>query len=512
MVSKELVTMSDMTHKKHLLMYHDKRFQTDRYFPLVALNHEQMKKGTTGGYLLTERRNFDDIADRLMNIDTGVLADLSKRLSNGDRVRLETDEEKACYKLISDLDHVAGHVQGSITSKRYMRNEIWSLISYIGAPSWFITFAPADNKHPISLYYADIKETFTPEIYASDKASNLLSKNPVAGARFFHLIVELFIKHVLGVGETHPGLYGETSAYYGTVEQQGRLTLHLHLLLWIRGSLTPQEARDKIMDPESSFQKELVQYLESLCVGEFLTGTKNEVSDRVYKSCQECSYKDPTTTLPNPSPPSCSKKCTGGACCQGVETWWESYEYIVDDIILRSNIHSHQVDKHGNDTSYCLNARGECKRRFPRETFDQTMVDPKTGALNIKKGEPWMNTVTPELSYLLRSNSDVTSLLSGTSVKAVVAYVTDYITKQSLKTYSIFDVIRSIFDKNTEIIGGDIKRKERVRKIFTQVVNSLTAKMEIGGPMASLYILGNPDHYTSRLLASLCQRGIKCVG
>ena len=77
-----------------------------------------------------------------------------------------------------------------------------------------------------------------------------------------------------------------------------------------------------------------------------------------------------------------------------------------------------------------------------------------------------MNTVTPELSYLLRSNSDVTSLLSGTSVKAVVAYVTDYITKQSLKTYSIFDVIRSTFDKNTELIGGDIKRKEKEGKIF----------------------------------------------
>jgi hypothetical protein len=58
-----------------------------------------------------------------------------------------------------------------------------------------------------------------------------LSKNPVAGARFFHLVVELFIKHVLGVGKKHTGLYGDTSAYYGTVEQQGRLTLQLHLLL-----------------------------------------------------------------------------------------------------------------------------------------------------------------------------------------------------------------------------------------------------------------------------------------
>ena len=73
--------------------------------------------------------------------------DLFKRLERGERVRPVMDEERACYALISDLDYVSSHVQGSLTSKRYLQNEIWSLVSYVGAPSWFITFAPADNKH-----------------------------------------------------------------------------------------------------------------------------------------------------------------------------------------------------------------------------------------------------------------------------------------------------------------------------------------------------------------------------
>ncbi|KAI0062822.1 hypothetical protein BV25DRAFT_1787864, partial [Artomyces pyxidatus] len=30
-----------------------------------------------------------------------------------------------------------------------------------------------------------------------------------------------------------------------------------------------------------------------------------------------------------------------------------------------------------------------------------------------------------------------------------------------------------------------------------QIVNTLTVKLEIGGPMASLYVLQHPDHYTS---------------
>ena len=216
-----------------------------------------------------------------------------------------TEEEKACYKLISDLDHVAGHVQGSLTSKRYMRNEIWSLISYLGAPSWFITFAPADINHPISLYYADTKETFSPEIPLDNERYRLIAQNPVAGARFFHLMVQMFIKHVLGMYQNHPGLYGDTSAYYGTVEQQGRLTLHLHLLLWISGALTPQEIRDRIMDANSDFQKKIVEYLECVCVGEFLTGSKIDVSERVGVASQASDYVDPTFTLPVPPPPSC---------------------------------------------------------------------------------------------------------------------------------------------------------------------------------------------------------------
>ena len=66
--------------------------------------------------------------------------------------------------------------------------------------------------------------------------------------------------------------------------------------------------------------------------------------------------------------------------------------------------------------------------RFPRQTFEKTEVDPKTGALNIKKGERWINTLTPIVTYLLRCNSDITSLLSGTAIKAIVAYISDYVT------------------------------------------------------------------------------------
>jgi len=68
----------------------------------------------------------------------------------------------------------------------------------------------------------------------------------------------------------------------------------------------------------------------------------------------------------------------------------------------------------------CINKHGNCKARFPKQTFEKTEVDPKTGALNMKKGERWINTLTPIVTFLLRCNSDVTSLLSGTAIRPLL--------------------------------------------------------------------------------------------
>ncbi|KDR71674.1 hypothetical protein GALMADRAFT_50991, partial [Galerina marginata CBS 339.88] len=200
-------------------MYHDKRFQVDVNFPFVAFSHEQIKASTTQSFLLVDQRRFGDITQRLLNLDQGVLNELVGKMEKGEHIKPETDAEKACFQVIKDLDHVAGKMHGSTTSKKYMRNEIWSLINYIGAPSWYITLSPADIQHPLCIYFADTKEEFKPDFLPYDQRVRLVCGNPVAGARFFHFIIESFITDVLGVDAKHRGLYGDTEAYYGTVEQ-----------------------------------------------------------------------------------------------------------------------------------------------------------------------------------------------------------------------------------------------------------------------------------------------------
>ncbi|KAJ7191442.1 hypothetical protein GGX14DRAFT_537861 [Mycena pura] len=139
-------------HKKTLkllLMYHDKRFQTDFYFPMIAFNDIQIKAGSSGSYLLAKSKNFRNVVERLMKIDTAVVTDLARRLEQGEHIKSKTESEQLCFDLLNELEYVGGHVQGSLTAKKYMRNEVWSLISFKGAPTWFITFSPVDNNHPL---------------------------------------------------------------------------------------------------------------------------------------------------------------------------------------------------------------------------------------------------------------------------------------------------------------------------------------------------------------------------
>ena len=499
-------SLSDKEHKRHLLMYHDKRFQTDINFPFVAFCHEQMKISSTQSFLMVDQKRFNDISSRLLSLDQDVLNNLIEKLASGVHIKPETVAEKNCFQVIKDLDHIAGKMHGSTTSKKYMRNEIWSLINHLGAPFWYITLSPADIHHPICIYYADTQEEFKPQFLSYDERVRKVCQNPVAGARFFHFIVQAFIKDVLGIESKNPGLYGETAAYYGTVEQQGRLTLHLHLLLWIKGSRSPQEIRDQLLNSESDWNKKVITWLESCHTGDFLSGTHSEVLEAVTEMRKHKEYIDPTRSLPELPAVKCKTHIDQDSNCKVCNiscSWWTKFKHVTDDLLLRSNVHSCSRGNKKDGTRYknkasgsCTDNRwGKCKARFPRSIFIQTIIE-KTGAINMKKIEPWLNTFTPLLTYLFRCNTDVTCLLSGTAIKAVVLYVSDYITKTSLKTHTIFDSIRSVFHKNSEMIGGSLPNKEKSRRLMTKVVNLLSARAEMGAPMICMYLLGNPDHYT----------------
>jgi hypothetical protein len=53
--------ISEKEHKHHLLMYHDRRFQLDLHFPMVAFKDAQIKQSKTGSDLLVDHKKFDKL-------------------------------------------------------------------------------------------------------------------------------------------------------------------------------------------------------------------------------------------------------------------------------------------------------------------------------------------------------------------------------------------------------------------------------------------------------------------
>jgi hypothetical protein len=361
-------------HIRHLLMYHDKRFQKDPTFCFMAFSHSQVKKASQGGFLSVQKKNFADMSKRLLNVNQQVLGSMAQRVAEGKTFSTSTEEEKECYRIISDLGHVDGRVSGSVTTKRYMRSEIWSLISYLGAPSWYVTLSPADQNSPISLYYADTKEEFKPQILPDDVRRFLIASNPTAAARFFDFMVKMFIKHILGVGSGHNGLFGDTAGYYGTVEQQGRLTLHLHMLLFIRGARSPQEIHDSLLDKSSEFASALIRYLESCHSAEVLSGEDvQQIRDQDIQNQESPTYVSPMETLPQAPVLQCLETCGNCQLCKDSAEYWMAVNLEIDTIIAKAQVHTCRstFTKNGSrnkkfDFTGCLdNKYGVCSACFP---------------------------------------------------------------------------------------------------------------------------------------------------
>ncbi|KAJ3541028.1 hypothetical protein NMY22_g4056 [Coprinellus aureogranulatus] len=561
--------MSREYHIKWLLMFHDKHFQRDAGFLIVLFNHQLIRQSSQGSFMMAKRSNFSKIVDTVHQLDPGVLRIISERLMNGGRAFPQTPEEHKAFRVFDQIDYVGTRVAGSIARKKYQRGEVWSLINFMNTPAWFITISPADNKHPLCIHWAGSDFEFKPDIKGYNERKLIITRNPVACARFFHHLVQLFIKHLCGWTEDGPkrGLFGMPAAFYGTVEQQGRMTLHLHFLLWIRGQLSLTEIREKLTE-NSAFAKELSDYIESCMVGGFSTGTKEEVESRVPRtddyedrgihtilqptaSNVPADYINPTLTMPEAPP---EEFCTdvdlcGCDNCEACRQWYSRFKCTLDDIMLRSNVHTcydrvepndearkegtngvpptagaetrdhveterqtkragksakivkaaskKKARRHGTAKG-CIRKNGLCSARFPREVFMRTTVDRKTGHLNPKHTDSSVNDVAPAVTVSNRCNTDSRFLLSGTAVKATVGYVTDYITKAWLKTYQVFSSMYDTFTRHGGLLDDEERdSRHRARQMILKVVNSLSSKMEIGAPMAAMYLLGNPDHYTS---------------
>jgi hypothetical protein len=141
------------------------------------------------------------------------------------------------------LRAVRSKVIGTDENRLSIRSKAWSTTATFGPPSLWITINPSDQD-PIAQVIAganiDLNRFNVTAGPTTEQRARNVASNPFASAKSFHFIINTLLNVVFGIRKTpkgverRPGVFGTVYAYIGTVEAQGRGTLHLHMLLWLK--------------------------------------------------------------------------------------------------------------------------------------------------------------------------------------------------------------------------------------------------------------------------------------
>lgn len=470
---------------RHFLNIADGRFREHPSFIFSVFNVLQRREVIQRTSMRVSRSSFESKAEIYARLQPEAIQRVAEQMEKGE-MKFDRQDEKDVLHLMRDVHMVNSTVMGSGASRMKMRNEIRAMIASLGAPSFFITINPADVYNPLVKLLAgdeiDIDKLLPEQIPNYMEQSILIAKDPVLAARFFHIYMKAFFSAILLVDPRHknllsPSILGATKGYYGTVEAQGRGSLHCHMLIWLEGGLGPSEIRNRILaDPDGLFAQSLISYIEeNICT---------EIPD------------DPGDISHVPS--SVHHPCSVRPVCQMVAEPSENYNLRRrKDLVNLSS----QCQRHVHNATCYKNTVGSDKKcRFnldDAKKIEQTTFDTTTGEINFQCLDGMVNQYNMTMLEILRCNMDIKFIGSGYSALAVLYYITDYISKTQLKTHTAYNALEMALQRLNEFGRTDESDSVRGRKILLKCANAIISKQELSAQQVASYLLDNDDHYSS---------------
>ena len=179
------------------------------------------------------------------------------------------------------------------------------------------------------------------------------------------------------------------------------------------------------------------------------------------------------------------------------------YKHIIQ-LVQTLNVHKHSPTcyKYSKAKS---DAAKKCRLRMPRALIPISNIDPITGEIVMKRSHQWINNFNEWLITACRSNMDIKFIWSGSDAKALVYYITDYVTKSSLSFYDMFSLaqqgIKSVEQRETKSISENIIEKSR--KLVLRCYNMIASHQEVSGVQVASYLMNYGDHYTTHTFQNL---------
>ncbi|EMD41245.1 hypothetical protein CERSUDRAFT_41434 [Gelatoporia subvermispora B] len=125
------------------------------------------------------------------------------------------------------------------------------------------------------------------------------------------------------------------------------------------------------------------------------------------------------------------------------------------------------------------------------------MIDPNTGQICLQCIDGMVNNFNETILEATRCNMDIKFIRSGDDAKAVLMYITDYVTKTPLKNHVFYAALEIALKHLAQFNGQCNDIASRARRILQRAAFAMVAQQELSSQQVMAHLLGFKDHFMS---------------
>ena len=312
---KRKPNVSEVECLQHYLKISLPQFQEGQIILIIHHMYQRKKSFLTGITKCNISNNGITIADQISEITASELDEVITQMKKTHQRNTDNDR----LNVSNNISQLLRCVKTSCTPIGYTneaasdaRMKMFSLWMTFGPPSLLFTFSPCDECSFKMHLYATGKQVDLPhmkdcfEIMSSSLTlrKSLRVQYPGACARQFDDLLQIVISDLLGWKNgkqgDNLGIFGKLLAYAIGVEEQGRTSLHGHIILWILNYYVLQlKLFSKDIEERESAKNAIKAYLKKVLSSSFIFNDKEKIFEILHQP-EKMSHQDCKGPL-NPS-------------------------------------------------------------------------------------------------------------------------------------------------------------------------------------------------------------------
>jgi hypothetical protein len=130
-------------------------------------------------------------------------------------------------------------------------------------------------------------------------------------------------------------------------------------------------------------------------------------------------------------------------------------------------------------------------------------IDPDTGEITLRCLDGLVNNFNETIIEAIRCNMDIKFIGSGPAAKAVLYYITDYITKTQLQAHVAYAALELAVNRLGDYDPDTDDHRTRAKRLLQKCAHSMIAKQELSAQQVASYLMDFEDHFTSHKFNNL---------